>query len=200
MNGRPHLLPATEGSSGSERPCRRSGDLATRTKALLDAAREAAEARVTGARYTAGALSALLDALGRCASQLEALDNVVVALHDSGYAAVPLKERQRAVGVTRNDVVYSGGRMCVVEHQPQYSFTLVASVAAQALTDNRIRLHAALEMEDWHASGNERREVWRGRVEATPEAAADHALELGAELEQHLADAMTIYEAQRQST
>ncbi|MDQ3090233.1 MAG: DUF2971 domain-containing protein [Actinomycetota bacterium] len=200
MNGRPHLLPLPAGPADSGRPYRRSGDRTVRTQALVAAEREAMSARADGEHYAAPALAVLLDGLNRCVKRLETLDAVVVNLHETGYAAVPLKERQRAAGVARGDVVYSGGRMCVVENQPQYSFTFVASVAAQALTEKRLRLHAVIEMEGWLESGNEQQELWRGRSEVTaPQDPAKHAVELSTELEQRLDEALSVYDLARRA-
>jgi hypothetical protein len=113
---------------------------------------------------------------------------------------VPLEQRQRAAGVARGEVVYSGGRMCVVEHQPQYSCTLVAAVAAQMLTDRRLRLHAVIRLERWRESGNEQQELWRGRRELlAPDDPAKDALELASELERRLDEALPVYERARRS-
>jgi hypothetical protein len=200
MNGRPLLLPLPETSTDPGRPYRRVGDLTTRTQALLDAERNAASAHADGERHALPALAELLNGLSRCATHLEILDDVTVQLHDSGYAAVPLEQRQRAAGVARGEVVYSGGRMCVVEHQPQYSCTLVAAVAAQMLTDRRLRLHAVIRLERWRESGNEQQELWRGRRELlAPDDPAKDALELASELERRLDEALPVYERARRS-
>jgi hypothetical protein len=200
-NGRPYLLPSPTSPTDPGRPYRRSGDLTTRARALVDEEREAVRARADGERDAAPALASLLDGLSRCANCLETLDDVVVQLHETGHAAVPLSERQRAVGVGGGEVLYSGGRMCVVEHQPQYSFTFVASVAAQVLTEERLRLHAVMTMERWLESGNEQRELWRGRSEVTAlRDSARHGVDLATELERRLAEALSVYEHARRST
>jgi hypothetical protein len=197
MNGRPQLLPAPASEATPVRAHHRSGTVTERTRALLSAELEAARSEAQGRLLARDALEALLAALSRCAERLGRLDDVSIALHDSGYAAVPLAERQRAAGVPRGRVVYSGGRICVAEHQPQYSVTFVAAVAAQVLADGRARLHAVLETEAWRLSGNERKEVWRGRVEVGVDDAAGRAAELGTELQNHLAEAIDAFNVAR---
>jgi hypothetical protein len=153
-----------------------------------------------GVRDAAAALAALLGGLARCMKCLEDLDDAVVQLHDSSSNAVPLNERQRAPRVPRGEVVYSGGRMCVVEHQPQHSHTFVVSVAVQTLSDKRLRLHAVITYERWLQSGNERRELWRGRLEASAsEDGATTAEELVAELQRHLPEAISAFDSSRRS-
>ena len=91
--------------------------------------------------------------------------------------------------------------MCVVEHQPPYSHTLVVSVAVQTLSDQRLRLYAVITYERWLQSGNEREELWRERLVASaPEESAEIAVELAAKLERHLDDAVSAFEAARHSS
>lgn len=196
--GRPQLLPLPETPKDLVRPHGKSGDLAARTAALMAAQDAAEESRLEGERLVANALAALQGALSRCAARFRELSDVDVQLHYSGFAAVPLRERQRAPGVARGDVLYSGGLMCVVEHQPRYSFTLVCAVAAQVLAGDLRRFHATFESERWLPSGNERQELWRGRraVSGGPHATAS-AVELGAELEQQLESVIAAYNALR---
>jgi hypothetical protein len=147
------------------------------------------------------AVAALREAIRRSAARLGQLGDVEVQLQDSSFAAVPLNERQRAAGVARGDVLYSEGEMCVVENQPQYSFTLVGAVAAQVLTRNRMRLHAVFRAERCLRSGNEHEEIWRGRREVPAEEheATNSAVALGAELEHQLESVVSTYEALRRS-
>ena len=202
MTGRPQLVPAAEPTKPAVRPHRRSGDLAARAAALAAAEDTAGKLGLEGERLAASALVKLTDAVGHCAEQLRKQTEVEVQLLTSGHAAVPPADRQRAPGVTGGDVVYSAGIQCVVEHQPQYSFTPVCAVAVQALTGQRLRFHATYRSERWLPSGNEHTELWRARCEvpADEPSATQTAARVSAELEQQLDVAVAAYNSMRYPT
>jgi hypothetical protein len=193
MTGRPQLLPWPESSGAAERPHRRSGGLAMRTQAILDAENDAVAARAEGQRRSAPALHPLVGALDRIAERLRE-DDTVVQVYDSGHEAVPLEDRLRAAGVAGAEVEYSGGRMCVVEHQPQYSVTLVVAVAAQALIGERLRVHAAIRTERRTDTGTERQQLWHDRRKVNLREGAAAAAQLARDLEGHVDEALSAFE------
>lgn len=55
--------------------------------------------------------------------------------------------------------------MCVIENLPKYTHTLVAAVAVQVLSGDRVRIHGVVKTEHWKPNGNEHVEQWRETCE-----------------------------------
>jgi|tagenome__1003787_1003787.scaffolds.fasta_scaffold20930165_1 hypothetical protein len=87
--------------------------------------------------------------------------------------------------------------MCVVEHQPQYSVTLVVAVAAQALLGERLRLHAAVRIERRSDTGTEQEELWRGERGVNLSEGTPAGAQLASHLEDHVDEALSAFEVRR---
>jgi hypothetical protein len=195
--GQPQLVPVFPPNEALRRTHRRLGDVMARTEALIDAELDAREARLEGERVAAPGLSVLQEAVRGCATELRRIDDVEVQLYDSGFAAVPDSERERAPGVPRGEVSYSGGIMCVVENLPKHSHTLVTGIAVQTLTEDRVRLHAMFELERWLPGGKERTQLWRKCLVTQVENAEEAASTLSCEIAQRLEEAIAVFRLRR---
>jgi hypothetical protein len=134
-----------------------------RASALVEAMAEATVRRDEGEQLVAPVLADIVAAMDRLAAEVGERPSLQVSVH-LRIEAVPDSLRRRAPGVdaSTSRVDYETGVMLVAEHQPQYSFTLVAGVALQVIVDGTIRSHAVIRTERWDPAGNERQELWRG--------------------------------------
>jgi hypothetical protein len=133
------------------------------------------------------------------AARAAELPGVEVALHNSAVA-IPPKARRRAPGTPTYSADYEKGVTCVVENLPLYSLTFVSSAAVQTVADQRLKLHAAFELERWRKDEpNERVELWRFAAEDSPDAAAALGSRLVAEMTEHLDPALKEFKKRRGS-
>ncbi len=194
-----HIFPVAEQPILSPSPHRRSGSFDSRLQQLAKAESEAERASGLGEHLAAPVIDQLEALMAQIAATAAALPEVEVALHGS-VAAVPPAERRRAPGVPTYSWSYQKGVMCVVENLPRYSLTFVASAAVQTVADDRIKLHAAYEVECWRQDEpNERVELWRFAEEAAPDNAATLAQRLVGQMKERLTSALAEFDERRAS-
>jgi hypothetical protein len=200
QNGRPILLPSiVPRKESTDRDHQRSGSMAERAVALAEAEREARDARGDRSAAIAPALSPLLQSVERAARHFRSAGDVHVSVFPSRAAAIPPAERQPAPGVP-SEILQSEGAQCVVEHQPQQSFTLSMAVGVQLLKDQRLRMYALIATEVWKAGESDRQEVWRAEAKAgKSDDPADVAKDLADELDAEWAAAVVAFDERRHS-
>jgi hypothetical protein len=179
QNGRLQVVPPPTPQAAVSRAHRRPGTQAERVSALAQAEELAMQERGYGDELASPVIKAIEAGLQQIAERAGTLGEVDVSIHSS-INAVPEAERQRAPGVSTRSSIYDRGVMCVVENLPVYSLTFVASAAVQVFADGLLKMHAALELEKWGSSGNERVQLWRVEREVEAIAAAQSANELTA--------------------
>lgn len=177
---------------------RREGTLDARLEELRAAEGEADESLVAARESAQPVASVLADGIDSVAAAVVDWPATTVQIH-SNITAVPEGQRRRAPGTAGEAVAYETGLMVVAEHQPQYSFTFVAAVALQVLSD-RVRMHATTSVETWLEQGNLQEELWR-EVEETdvPNAPAAASLLLD-RLRQALPSSRRAFDLRRQVT
>jgi Protein of unknown function (DUF2971) len=194
-----HILPVAEPPISSPSPHRRSGSFDSRLQQLTEAESEAERASELGEQLAAPVVGQLEALMAQIAATAAALPEIEVALHGSAVA-VPPAERRRAPGVPTYSWSYQKGVMCVVENLPRYSLTFVASAAVQTVAGDRIKLHAAFELERWlKDEPNERVELWRFAEEAEPDDAAALTRRLVDQMGERLASALVQFDKRRAS-
>jgi hypothetical protein len=194
-----HILPLAEPPISSPSAHRRSGSFDNRLQQLTEAGSEAERASELGEQLAAPIVGQLEALMAQIAATAVALPEVEVGLHGS-VVAVPPAERRRAPGVPTYSWSYQKGVMCVVENIPLYSLTFVASAAAQTVAGDRIKLHAAFELERrCKDEPNERVELWRFAEEAEPDDAAVLTSRLVDQIGERIASALVQFDERRAS-
>jgi hypothetical protein len=72
-----------------------------------------------------------------------------------------------ASGTPGEQIHFESGYMCVIENLPKYTHTLVAAIAVQALSGDRVRIHGVVKTEHRKPNGNEHVEQWRETCEVS---------------------------------
>jgi Protein of unknown function (DUF2971) len=194
-----HVSPMAEPPIPSPSPHRRSGSFDSRLQQLTEAESDAEQASRLGEQITSPLVERLEALVATIATTSSALPEVDVAVYDSP-TAVPSADRRRAPGVPTYAWSYQRGAMCVVENLPRYSVTFVASAAVQAAADERIKLHAAYEIERWRQDDpNERIELWRFAEEAVSDDATTIVQRLVGQMSERLAAALAEFDEMRAS-
>lgn len=192
-----HVVPVDAPSPREPPMHRRGGPLEDRARELAEAESEAERASARGEQLAAPTVAELRGLMQQIAERAAALPAVEVAVYDRALA-VPPAERRRAPGVPTYSADYQQGVMCVLENLPRYSVTFVASAAVQTIGEDRLKLHAAFEVERWRKDEpNERVELWRFAIEGTPAAAVEIRTKLVAEMTDQLEPALATFDEYR---
>jgi len=144
----------------------RPGTLDERLTALKGSVRAADQQRERAAALCSIHLNRLEKAIGTVGTAVLSWPKVEVSVHKS-IAAVPDYQRSRAPGVPGEQIHFESGYMCVIENLPTCSHTLVAAVAVQVLSGDRVRIHGMVKTEHWKPTGNEHVEQWRETYEVS---------------------------------
>jgi hypothetical protein len=161
--GRADAAVTTSLSDSHNRP----GTLDERLTALKSNVRSADQQRERAAALCSIHLNTLEKAIHKVGTAVLSWPKVEIAVHKS-ITAVPDLQRSRAPGVPGEQIHFESGYMCVIENLPKHTHTLVAAVAVQVLSDDRVRIHGVVKTEHWKPNGNEHVEQWRETYEVSP--------------------------------
>jgi hypothetical protein len=139
---------------------RRAGTMSERLEALRTIELQREQAKIEGATQMEAVLEGLRAVVSSAEASCQSWQCVAADVYPQA-TAIPPEQRSRKPGVLGEVVILESGSMCVVENLPKQSLTLTIALAAQLLEEGTVRLHGAIQLETWSATGNETSELWR---------------------------------------
>lgn len=147
-------------------PPRRVGTFAERIALLRESELSASERRVQAEVVAQPGLAVMAGGVAALARATAGWPETNVEVHER-IEAVPVEQRSRRPGVQGERVDYEAGFMMVVNATDADGHDLLASVAVQVLSEDQIRVHAAVTNEVRADAPDHRTDLWRWVEEGT---------------------------------
>jgi hypothetical protein len=159
-DGRVFRMPQI-GAAAQPRAHRRRGTVGYRVGALKRAETRARASHAQAEALGAGMLDSLGQLIRKVGSRAEAEYGFQVEQY-SRVTAIPPNERRRAAGAPKQTSKWESGYLCVISKPAITPRSLNLSIAVQVRRGNKIKVHAACEIESRDPNDSSTGEIWRG--------------------------------------